>query len=284
MSSPTAFDRARAAAEAIQSQLIHVPAQAVVLGSGLSQAIEAFPIRLRLAYSAIPHFPRLSVAGQRGEMALAGENNPTLFLLGRCHVYEGRSLEEIALPVRALALAGIRTLLLTNAAGSLRPSLQPGRLCLIRDQLHLLPASPLRGEEAGAFGPLHLPGAGLYDPALAAALLQAARREKIPLAQGVYAAVPGPQYETPAEAQMLRRLGADLVGMSTADEALAARQMGMRVAALSLLTNFAGAAGDHEEVLRVGKEGAPRLGRLLRRFLTDLASPTAPRGRRTRRR
>jgi purine-nucleoside phosphorylase len=231
---------------------------AVVMGSGWAPAAEAFgPPAATVAIGELPGFAPPTAVGHGGEVrsVRVGARGVLLFL-GRTHLYEGRGVEPVVHGVRTAAAAGVRTVVLTNAAGGLAPEHRVGQAVLISDHLNLTARSPLVG---ATFVDL----TDLYS-----ARLRALAREVDPsLAEGVYAALPGPHYETPAEIRMLRGLGADLVGMSTALEAIAARAAGLEVLGLSMVTNAAaGVTGeklDHEEVLAAGKAAAGRLGEFL---------------------
>lgn len=233
----------------------------VLLGSGLGD-LGLGPAEVEIPYGRIPGFPRPSVAGHPGVLTRTGG---TAVLRGRAHLYEGFSADEVALPVRALASLGAEVLYVTNAAGAVNPAFRPGDLMLIEDHLNLTGANPLRGR--GAFVDL----SRAYDPDLRRRAVRAARALGLPLRRGVYAAVAGPSYETPAEVRMLRRLGADAVGMSTAPEVIAAAAEGMKVVGLSLVTNRAAGLSSkpvsHEEVLETTRRAGGRLGRLLAEIL-----------------
>ncbi|MGY1747510.1 purine-nucleoside phosphorylase [Blastococcus sp. SYSU D00695] len=236
---------------------------AVVMGSGWAAAAEAFgAAEASVAIDRLPGFSAPVVAGHGGEIrSVRVGGHKVLLFLGRTHLYEGRGVEPVVHGVRTAAAAGVRTVVLTNAAGGLAPEHRVGQPVLISDHLNLTARSPLVG---ATFVDL----TDLYS-----ARLRAIARELDPtLAEGVYAALPGPHFETPAEIRMLRALGADLVGMSTALEAIAARAAGVEVLGLSMVTNAAagitGEALDHLEVLAAGKEAAADLGR----FLVDLVS------------
>ena len=247
------------AVRALRRRLPCAPRTVVVLGSGLGGA-DFGPEDARIPYAKIPGFPATSVPGHPGALSAVGS---TALLRGRAHYYEGRSMEEVVLPVRALAALGARTLVLTNAAGGLHPALTPGSLLLLRDHINLMGANPLRG------GPHFADLSAVYDPALRKRVLAEARRLGLRIREGVYAAVAGPSYETPAEARMLRKLGADAVGMSTVPEAVAGRAAGLRVAAISLITNRAGSDGSHAQVLAAAAGARDRLARLLRALLAS---------------
>jgi purine-nucleoside phosphorylase len=211
----------RRSAAALQRLLKTPPRVAVVLGSGMGD-LDLGPATREVPYSRIPGFPRVRVAGHPGRLSLIG---PAAILRGRVHFYEGHSLDEVVRPVRVLARLGVRTLVLTNAAGGVNPRLKPGDLMAITDHLNLMGANPLRG------GANFLDLTGVYE------------KVRIPgLKRGVYAAMAGPTYETPAEVRMLRRLGADAVGMSTVPEAIAAREWKMEVVGISTVTAIEGVA------------------------------------------
>lgn len=255
MPDPAAATAARALAQATGVAKHHV---AVVLGSGWGGAAQAIgPARAEFAMGDLPGFAAPSTPGHAGRIrsVQVGDRN-VLVLLGRTHLYENHGVDAVVHGARMAVAAGASTVVLTNACGSLRPDFGTGRLVLIADQLNLTGVSPLRG-------PLFLDLSELYN-----AQLRALARDLDPsLADGVYAQLSGPQYETPAEIRMLRTLGADVVGMSTALEAIAARAAGARVLGISLVTNLAaGLSGEpvaHQEVLRVGRESAAHTGELL---------------------
>lgn len=240
---------------------------AIVLGSGLD-SVARDPIET-IPYSEIPEIPKPSVPGHRGEFSLcefAGKR--VIFARGRVHLYEGRTAKEAGSIVRTLANTGVKKLILTNAAGALNRNFHPGDWMMFTDHLNLTGASPLMGS------PNFLDLSECYSGALRKTFVSAARRIKLPLRQGVYAALPGPQYETPAEVRMLRRLGADAVGMSTVLETIQARALGMEVAAFSCITNLAAGIStkhlSHEEVLTVGTDASKKFGRLLEHTLPAL--------------
>lgn len=237
-----------------------LPDTAVVLGSGLGHA-DLGHESVRLRYRQIPGFPQPRVPGHPGTLSMVGR---TAVLRGRIHYYEGHSLKEVVEPVRTLARLGVRTLILTNAAGGISAGLKPGDLMGIVDHLNLMGGNPLRG------APIFADLTRVYDPDLLRRAEAVARRQGFRLKRGVYAAVPGPSYETPAEVRMLKRLGADAVGMSTVPEAIAAAHAGMKVLALSLITNKAAGAGrpvSHDEVLERARTSGIRTAALLRGLL-----------------
>jgi purine-nucleoside phosphorylase len=233
------------------------PRVAIVLGSGLGGLAEAVASPMRLPYGDIPGFPATTVVGHAGEL-VAGELDgvPVMLQSGRLHLYEGHEPGAVALPVRVFAELGAEILIVTNAAGGIRSDLRPPTLMLIADHVNLMWRNPLvgpveQGEER--FPDMAQP----YDAELREATRDVAREKGIRLAEGVYAGVLGPSYETPAEIRMLERLGVDAVGMSTVPEVLAARARGLRVLGISSITNlaagFAAAPLSHEEVLAAGR-------------------------------
>ena len=246
------------------------PKLAVVLGSGFQAAVDALEIHAQVPYAKLAGFLEPSVAGHAGK-ALIGElgEREIILLSGRSHYYEGHSLAEITFPIRTLAEYGVKTLLLTNAAGGINPKYQPGQFMAATDHLNFMGDNPLRGPAAkGRERFVDL--SQVYDPALLNQLKQAARKAKANLHCGVYCAVSGPSYETPAEIRAFRKFGADAVGMSTVPEAIVARQCGLRVAALSCITNAAAGLSatklDHAEVLAIGQSNAQYASDILTEF------------------
>jgi purine-nucleoside phosphorylase len=221
-----------------------------------------------IRYRDIPNVPGASVEGHAGEL-VAGtiRGTPALILSGRAHPYEGFSQRESTLLLRAVLALGPRTLVLTNAAGGLHPDFEPGDVMLITDHLNLSGDNPLLGPNLDRFGPRFPPLTDAYEPRLRAAALEAAGRTGVELRQGVYVMLSGPSYETRAEMRMLRSLGADAVGMSTAHETIVARHAGVEVLAFSLITNKATddveTGATHDEVIAMGRVGAARLVTLL---------------------
>ncbi len=246
------------------------PETAIVLGSGLGAVADSFQPELTVPYADVPGLPVSRVPGHAGRFVLGslpGSGQKVLIAQGRSHLYEGLSAAEVTTGIRFMASElGVKRLILTNAAGAIDPSFHVGGLMLITDHLNLLSASPLTG------GPHFHDMSAVYSPALRAAFQSAAEKLGLRLHQGVYAAVPGPQYETPAEVRMLRALGAQAVGMSTVPEAIQAHALGLEVAGVSMLTNWAAglapATLDHAEVVAVGAGAGQDLARLLHAALT----------------
>jgi xanthosine phosphorylase len=240
----------------------------VVLGSGLGGVADAVEAPVVVDYAELPGFPRPTVAGHAGRAVLGRLAGVGVAVLqGRAHLYEGGDLEALRTPVRALRAAGAEVLVLTNAAGSLRPDVGPGELMAITDHLNLTGVNILAGPNDDALGPRFVAMDGAYDPALRELAHAAAATSQIGLADGVYLAVSGPSFETPAEIRAFGILGADAVGMSTVHETLVARHCGLRVLAISAITNLAAGLGDeplsHEQTLRDGARAAESLTRLL---------------------
>jgi purine-nucleoside phosphorylase len=252
------------------------PRLAVILGSGLggvTALLEPEP-RVVLPYADVPNVPGSGVEGHASELVVGTvRGTPTAILSGRAHPYEGYSHRESTLLLRAVLALGVETLVLTNAAGGLNPAFEPGDVMLIADHLNL--DNPLRGPNLDRFGPRFPPLADAYDQALRAAACDSAERTGVGLHEGVYIMLSGPSYETRAEMRMLRSLGGDAVGMSTAHEVIVARHAGVRALGFSLITNKATedveAGATHQEVIEMGRIGAERLVTLLDDLLPRLA-------------
>ena len=249
------------------------PRVGVVLGSGLGAVADAIEDPVVVGYDELPGFPRPTVAGHAGRAVLGAiAGVPVAVLQGRAHLYEGGDAEALRVPVRALRAAGAEILVLTNAAGSLRPSVGPGSLMAIIDHINMTGVNLLAGPNDDAIGPRFPSLRDAYDPELLEVLRASARDLGIALAEGVYLAVSGPSFETPAEIRAYTTLGADAVGMSTVQETILARHAGLRVAAVSVITNLAEGMSDeplsHEQTLRAAQEGAGDLSRLLLEFIS----------------
>ncbi len=243
---------------AVQQIRARLPADAaprigLILGSGLGAWADRLAGRVAVPYREIPGFAASRVVGHAGNLVYGRAGGvPVLAMQGRVHYYEGHDVAAVAFPARALVAAGCTTLVITNAAGGVDPSLRPGELVIIGDHLNLLGCSPLRGENDERVGPRFPDMTEAYDPALRRLAVRAGAALGLALREGVYACLPGPSYETPAEVRMVRTLGADLVGMSTVPEVIAARHMGARVLGISCVTNLAAGIGreklSHAEV------------------------------------
>ena len=250
------------------------PRLGMVLGSGLGALVEELEDAVQIPYADITGFRVGTVHGHAGALALGTlDGVPVACFQGRSHVYEGIEAAAVTTPIRALRLLGAESLLLTNAAGSLRPEAGPGSLVALTDHINLQGFNPLVGANDEAVGPRFPSLSEAYDPELRAGLHRAADELGTTLHDGVYLAVSGPSFETPAEIRAFRTLGADLVGMSTVPEAIVARHCGLRVAAVSVVTNLAEGMGEvalsHEQTLEEGKRGAAELGPLVRKWVAS---------------
>lgn len=267
--------RLEEARDALRSAWGTAPQVGVVLGSGLSECLPEDPGDRVLEVGRIPHFPGSGVAGHPGRVRLSSIGGRTCVALeGRVHLYEGYPLSAVVFPVRALAWWGVKSFVLANAAGGIHSDLAPGDLLAISDHLNLMGEGPLEGPPMDFLGDRFPDMTHAYSRRCLDLLHHAAAVEGIVLKQGVYAAVRGPNYETPAEILMLRMLGADAVGMSTVPEVIALRQMRREVAVISCITNLAAgtlsAELDHGDVLKVAAECRGRLGRLLQRYVQEV--------------
>lgn len=228
------------AADYIRENISGDPKTAIILGSGLGGLAQEAEQARRIPYSDIPLFPRSTVASHKGELVsgLLGQQE-VLMMSGRIHYYEGYTMEQVVFPVRVFSLLGIERLIVTNAAGGINTAFSPGDLMLIEDHIKFFDDSPARGENLPAFGARFFDLTHAYSERLSGIARQAADRCGVPLQRGVYAYMPGPQFETPAEIRALRVLGADAVGMSTVPEVIAANQCGLEVLGISCISNMA---------------------------------------------
>ena len=253
------------------------PEVGVILGSGLGSFADAVDDAVEIPYGEIPGWPVATAVGHAGALVLGTFGGvPVAVLKGRAHLYEGHAPAKVVFGIRVLGRLGMRSLVLTNACGALDAAVSPGTLVAVSDHLNLQGSSPLVGPNDDSLGPRFPDMSDAYDPRYRALAHAAAERLGLPLGEGVYAAWLGPAFETPAEIRMMRTLGADLVGMSTVSEVLAARHMGIRCLALSCVTNAA--AGvldqpiDHERVLEIGARAAHDLVALLRDVIPSLSA------------
>ena len=251
------------------------PRIAIVLGSGLGGFADDFEDAVRIPYEEIPGFPRSTVEGHEGRL-IAGkiESVPVLAMQGRVHYYEGYALEEVTFPVRTFKLLGIKTLVLTNAAGGINVGLTQGALMVISDHLNLLGDNPLRGPNDERFGPRFPDMSVVYSPALQELVVEEAKSIGVEVRRGIYGGLSGPSYETPAEIHLLRTLGVDAVGMSTVPEAIVARHMDMEVLGISCITNMAAGISDepidHAEVMATGDRVRGTFTQLLRKVMNAI--------------
>jgi len=260
------------AAEQLRLRGIGAPQVGVVLGSGLGHFAEELTHSVSVPYGEIPHMPAATVRGHGGQLVWGEVGKVQVVCLrGRAHLYEGHPVRSVVFGVRLLAKLGVHAVLLTNAAGGIRPGLQVGDLMLIRDHLNLLGSNPLIGPNEDRMGPRFVDLSYAYDVRLCAAALRAGLDVGITLREGVYAAMPGPSYETPSEIRMLKVLGADAVGMSTVPEVIALCHLGVPVAALSTITNLAAGLHQgtlsHAEVEQAAHENEQRFRQVLARWI-----------------
>jgi len=278
------FEHVEEAAAVVRARCGEPPAVAIVLGSGLGGFADAATESVAFDCATLPHWPHTRVDGHRAELVIGRvAGRQTAVLAGRAHGYEGHSFTDIVFATRVMARLGVRQLILTNAAGGINPALASGTLMVIDDHINLLGGNPLAGPNDARFGPRFPDLTEAYSRRLRTIADEASRTLQIPLAHGIYAAVSGPSYETPAEVRYLRTIGADAVGMSTVPETIAARHMGVEVLGISCITNMAagvrplGAAErsgapsghplTHEDVLATAHRMRDRFGALLQEII-----------------
>src|SRR3954447_11821862 len=264
--------RIAALVAAVRARTDIVPEIGIVLGSGLGGLADDLEDAVVIPFAELPGWPAATAPGHVGRLLLGSlDGVPVVMLQGRFHVYEGNDPGLVVQPVLLFRRLGAQVVVLTNAAGGVNPDFGPGTLMVIADHLNLTGRTPLLGPNADAIGERFQDLTDAWSPRLRSALLAAGRAEGVDLAEGIYAGLLGPQYETPAEVRMLRNLGADAVGMSTVLEAVQARALGIDVAGFSCLTNWAAGVGNqtlsHDEVLEVGRSAAAGFARLLSRAI-----------------
>src|SRR5262249_24896349 len=280
MSANDQFAQAEEAARFIASRSPIKPLVAIVLGSGLGEFADEMTGAVRVRYQEIPHFAHSTAIGHAGQLVLGNIGAwPVVIMQGRVHLYEGYPAQTVVFPMRVFARMGVRSAILTNAAGGINLDYGQGRLVVIKDHINLQGENPLTGAEDKRFGLRFIDLTEAYAKSYRQAALDAGKRLGIPLAEGVYAALAGPSYETPAEIRFLCAVGADLVGMSTVLEVIVARQMGIKVLAISCVTNMAAGTTErpihHEEVLEIGRKIAGQFKALLRDVIPVIAQDAA---------
>ena len=271
------YSRAEHAARTISSRVGTEAKLALVLGSGLGAFADEFEEAEAINYKEIPGFVTSTAVGHAGRLVCGKVSGvPVIAMQGRVHYYEGYSLEEVTFPVRVFKLLGIDNLILTNAAGGIDVQLNQGALMVISNHLNLMGVNPLRGPNDERFGPRFPDMSEVYARDFQEAVVDEARNLGVTVRRGVYAALSGPSYETPAEINMLRSLGADAVGMSTVPEAIVARHMSMKVLGISCITNMAAGISEdpinHEEVIETGERVRNTFTQLLRQVISRLAA------------
>jgi len=270
------FECAGLAAKFISEQTSLRPEIALVLGSGLGAFADEFSSATKIPYAEIPYFPRSTAVGHAGTLVVGKVGRiPVCGMQGRVHLYEGYSVKDVAFPIRVFARMGVKAVILTNAAGGIKREFVQGKLVVIKDHINLQSANPLSGPNDERFGPRFPDMSSAYDRRFREMAVGEGNRIGIGMYEGVYAALPGPSYETPAEIRYLRTIGADLVGMSTVPEVIAARHSGIRVLGISCVTNAA--AGmldqplDHKEVLETAERVKGQFIGLLKALLPRIA-------------
>ena len=271
------YERAEHAARIIRSRTQETPRVAIVLGSGLGAFADDFEDATRIPFADIPGFPRSTAQGHAGQLVIGKVDQvPLVAMQGRVHFYEGYSLEQVTFPIRTFKLLDIKTLILTNAAGGVNVQLSQGALMVISDHLNLMGDNPLRGANDDRFGPRFPDMTSAYSPELQEIVIKEAKTLNVEIRRGVYGALAGPCYETPAEIHLLRNLGADAVGMSTVPEVIVARHMGMEVLGISCITNMAAGISDepinHDDVMATGDRVRETFTQLLRKVVTRINS------------
>lgn len=275
--SASEFERADSAASFLLSKTGLRPKIGLVLGSGLGAFADEFTAATKIPYAEIPHFPQSTAIGHAGKLVLGKVGDvPVAGMQGRVHLYEGYSAKDVAFPIRVFSRMGVKAVILTNAAGGIKHEFTQGKLVVIKDHINLQGVSPLTGPNDERFGPRFPDMTIAYDRRFREMTVGEGNRHSIGAFEGVYAALPGPSYETPAEIRYLRSIGADLVGMSTVPEVIAARHCGMRVLGISCVTNAA--AGildkplDHKEVLETGERVRGQFIALLKAIIPRIAA------------
>jgi purine-nucleoside phosphorylase len=281
MSTDDLFQRADSAAQFLLSRTMLRPKIGLVLGSGLGAFAESLSDFSRVPYSQIPTFPQSTAIGHAGQMVIGNAGSISVAAMqGRVHLYEGYPAQEVAFPIRVFGRMGIRAVILTNAAGGINLKYKQGALVLIKDHINLQGHNPLVGPNDDRFGPRFPDMTYAYSRKFGKLSQEEAVKLGLTLDDGVYAALLGPSYETPAEIRYLRTIGADLVGMSTVAEVIAARQMGIEVLAISCVTNMASGILDqplsHQEVMETGEKVRGQFEALLRAVLPRIAAELAP--------
>jgi len=271
----TTYESAARAAQFIRSRANADVSVGIVLGSGLGAFAEDLEHPVLIPYGEIPGFAHATVEGHAGRLVIgSAEGVNVAAMQGRFHFYEGYRLEDVTFPIRVLKLLGVRTLILTNAAGSLNTELSPGSLMVISDHINLMGVNPLIGPNDERFGPRFPDLTSTYEPALQTIVIEEAKAVDVEMRRGVYAALSGPSYETPAEIHMVRTLGADAVGMSTVPEAIVARHMDMQVIGISCITNLAAGVSnrpvDHSQVIATGERVRVQFTELIRRVIARI--------------
>ncbi len=269
------LDRLQESTQFIRSRTDLKPRMGIVLGSGLGAFVNHIQVSCEIPYSEIPHFASPSVEGHSGRLILGSlANVPLAVMQGRVHFYEGHSMEKVVYPIRTLAMLGIEVLILTNSAGGLDPKMKSGDLMIIEDHINMMGANPLMGPNIKNLGPRFPDMTEAYDKKLRDQMERVLKELKIPHSKGIYCGVSGPTYETPAEVRFLQKIGGQAVGMSTVPESIAANHLGLRVGAVSCITNPAAGIHSskltHEEVTEIANSVEQQFSKFLTQLISDL--------------
>lgn len=269
------LERLKETAKFLQLQYAGKPTVGIVLGSGLGNFIDEIDVEKEVVYADIPHFPVSTVEGHKGKLVFGKISSQTVVAMaGRFHFYEGYSAEDVVFPIRVMKLLGVETLLLSNAAGAVNTSYKVGDIMIIRDHISFFTPNPLIGKNIDEFGPRFPDMSEPYRRSLIQKAKVIAAKNNYDIKEGVYVSVTGPTFETRAEYQLIKVIGADVVGMSTVQENIVANHMGMSVFAISVVTDLGIRADDniitHEEVLQAAKEAEPKLALLFRELIAAI--------------
>lgn len=272
---PTYASNVSAASNFIGSRIQTSPAIGILTGTGLGDSISFLETEAEFDYGDIPHFPVSTVESHRGRLSMGSwQGRSIMAMQGRFHLYEGYSPRDVAFPVRVMQALGVRTLIVTNAAGGLNPAFAAGDIMAVSDHINLTGQNPLAGPNEDAWGPRFPDMSAVYDKALSAHALEAGKRNGVSMQTGVYAGLLGPSLETPAEVRFLRAIGADAVGFSTVTEVIAAVHAGMRVLGLSIITNVhnpdAAVGTSVAEIIALAQQVAPKLATILREITDNI--------------
>ena len=269
------YQQIKEASDYIKNKIPAIPETGVILGSGLGIYVDRLEDKITIPYSEIPHFAKTSVVGHKGQFVFGKVNGKMVAVFqGRFHAYEGHPLSKVCLPVRVLAVLGVKNVILTNASGGINSEYKPGDLVCITDHINMTGNNPLLGENLEELGPRFPDMSHAYAPSLIEAIDLSAKNLEINIQKGIYAGVLGPSYETPAEIRMLRTIGADMVGMSTVPEAIAANHAGLNVAGIACITNYAAGISEeklrHEDVEMVAKQAMVKFSNLISEIIKNI--------------
>ncbi len=269
------LQKVEAATNYINSKVSNKPKIGLILGSGLGEFVDLIQNKKSLSYGEIPNFFKTTIEGHSGQLIFGTLSGIEIVVMqGRVHLYEGHAISEVSLPTRVLCTLGIKNLILTNAAGGINASFAPGDLIAINDHINLMGRNPLIGPNVNEWGPRFPDMSFAYNPELISAIKASCEELRYPFKQGVYCALSGPTYETPAEIRMLRTLGADMVGMSTVPETIVANHMGIKVAGISCITNMAAGISkvklSHDDIKEVATKSMSNFKNILKKSIEKI--------------